>query len=353
MLAVFAGRQEAEAALRALRHDIPDQLVRLTHRTGPAAPWRADRRPSDGPDGHRPTSSTARSLCRLVGALGMVALVALASAAHWVGTTLPAGTTRSAIAADAVDAEPEPAEPAPANAADALLGAWATAEAGCDRPALSFLADREIRSAADGSAQSRAVTGYSALPQGLIGVNYGDGDEVVYAVDAAGAALVSARLGDIAIAPQRPLSLQRCGQAVALARSAAAAPSAVPVAEAFRLAIQAGDDLAAALTIAHGLSVSSPLAPGDPPPLLWAVAHERPVLIGKLVAAGADPDLRDGSGRTGLAIAVERGNADLAEALLAAGADPRIADPDGNRPLDIAAAKRDELMIDILLSYRP
>jgi len=58
--------------------------------------------------------------------------------------------------------------------------------------------------------------------------------------------------------------------------------------------------------------------------------------VGRLLNAGANPDLRDDGGRTALHHAAALGRAEMVRALIAAGADPTIMDNDGFRAVDRA-----------------
>ncbi len=78
------------------------------------------------------------------------------------------------------------------------------------------------------------------------------------------------------------------------------------------------------------------VGPSADPPLIDAVQAVRVDRVARLLAGGADPDVRDAEGRTALLAAVPTGNADLMDALLDGGADPDLAD-DGTAPLHLAA----------------
>lgn len=77
---------------------------------------------------------------------------------------------------------------------------------------------------------------------------------------------------------------------------------------------------------------ASPHAPGSDriPPLHRAVAN--PGALAALLRAGADPDSRDGAGRTALLRAYDTNRAASARLLTLAGADPTLADERGRAP---------------------
>ena len=55
-------------------------------------------------------------------------------------------------------------------------------------------------------------------------------------------------------------------------------------------------------------------------------------LAGKLLGAGADPNIARDDGTSPLLLACEKGHAEVARKLLAAGADPHLARTDGTTP---------------------
>jgi len=85
----------------------------------------------------------------------------------------------------------------------------------------------------------------------------------------------------------------------------------------------AARERAARLLLERGASPDRVRADG-PAPLARAV-RRHPALVGPLLAAGADPDVRDAAGRPVLVAASQAGRADLVRALLRAGADPDAA----------------------------
>ena len=71
--------------------------------------------------------------------------------------------------------------------------------------------------------------------------------------------------------------------------------------------------------------------------LMWAAAEGHVAVVARLVAAGADVDVRsDAGGFTPLAFAVRAGHGAAFEALVEAGADVDLALPDGTSPLHLA-----------------
>lgn len=74
-------------------------------------------------------------------------------------------------------------------------------------------------------------------------------------------------------------------------------------------------------------------------PLFAAVAHARPEVVARLLAAGADPNATNDVGHTALHVAEQRGLREIAEALRVAGADPARAADNGRTPDDYRAAK--------------
>ncbi len=100
---------------------------------------------------------------------------------------------------------------------------------------------------------------------------------------------------------------------------AVSSPAAAPPSRA--LSLPRAASLAAPATALHEAARS-----GDMPALQ------------RLVAAKADIDARDVSGRTALMLAVRGGHKSAVDALLAAGADPNAADAAGTTPLEAARA---------------
>ncbi|MBF0471347.1 MAG: ankyrin repeat domain-containing protein [Gammaproteobacteria bacterium] len=84
--------------------------------------------------------------------------------------------------------------------------------------------------------------------------------------------------------------------------------------------------------------------------VMVAVARGEPTRLQLLLEAGADPDLRQGeSGETALIQALRRGEKDLVRLLLGAGADPERVDGHGQTPLQIAAAEGKRALVQLLL----
>jgi uncharacterized protein len=73
-------------------------------------------------------------------------------------------------------------------------------------------------------------------------------------------------------------------------------------------------------------------------PLHAAAAASSPEAVTALLAAGADPNVRQNGGFTPLHAAAHRDQVELARALLDHGADPELATDDGRTAADIAAA---------------
>ena len=67
-----------------------------------------------------------------------------------------------------------------------------------------------------------------------------------------------------------------------------------------------------------------------------------------LVDAGADPNQRDGHGRTAIYSAIERGSFAAVKVLLDLGADPNQADEDGVTPMKMASKYRRGEMIKLM-----
>ena len=346
----YADASLAEHALVELRRREPDALLRLVRRTDTD---RARIDPAQAPhadDGRRRADSTlTATLVRAVGALGLVVLATLACVASFSGSDDPVVTPRSAAPTTA-DAAPPPSTAATLTLTDPgpLAGTWGPAEAACGGDIVAFLAGREVRVAA-GMARARAVASYLYEADGTFRVGFTDGGTAVYRAAPEELRLVRARVADIEITPQLPWLLTRCPDGPSGAGDGIPSVKGDTVEEAFRLAVSLGDDLAATLALAHGLSAAAPL-PGGPTPLALAMAYDRPVIVAKLLTAGVDPDARGADGRTPLSRAVLDARPVLVEALLAGGADPRRTDADGARPLDHAAAAGDEMLIDLLMA---
>lgn len=86
------------------------------------------------------------------------------------------------------------------------------------------------------------------------------------------------------------------------------------------------------------------------PNLTLAALKGETGLVIELLKAGADPDARDGQGRTPLLEAAFGGHIDTLSALLEAGADPNARDPDGWSPLMEAASKGRFEVVKLLLA---
>jgi len=75
--------------------------------------------------------------------------------------------------------------------------------------------------------------------------------------------------------------------------------------------------------------------------------------VRKLIAEGYDPNQRDSSGLTPLAVAAWTGRLDIAEVLLAAHANINLADKEGNVPLTYAVLSANEEMLGYLIGRGP
>jgi len=73
--------------------------------------------------------------------------------------------------------------------------------------------------------------------------------------------------------------------------------------------------------------------------------------VARLLAAGANPNVKDLDGRTPLHIAAEQSRADLVELLLRHGADPNARDADGETPLHKAVSVSDVALVELLLRH--
>ena len=84
-------------------------------------------------------------------------------------------------------------------------------------------------------------------------------------------------------------------------------------------------------------------------PLYVACMQGHLELAGKLLGAGADPNIARDDGTSPLLLACEKGHAEVARKLLAAGANPKIARDDGFTPLTIACQNGHSQAVDMLL----
>lgn len=95
------------------------------------------------------------------------------------------------------------------------------------------------------------------------------------------------------------------------------------------------------LLIAHGAKVDDDSTPGETP-FLGAIAWSKFGAAEELLAAGADPDARNGEGQTALHLMLKKGSdARHFEMLVRHGARGDIADADGRTAIDILRRKRD------------
>lgn len=354
----YADHGLAEHALVELRRREPEALLRLVRRTAPdsarirpvvSAPHGAPQ-PFADYERSRTTPTHTATLVRAVGALGLIVLATLACIAAFSNSDDPVATPRSAASevSGAAPSPPSTTRPLAVSDPGPLAGTWGLAETSCTEDVVTFLPGREIRVAA-GTPRARAVASYLHEVDGTLRISFADGGTALYVAEPDRLRLVRARVADIEITPQLPWLLRRCPTGAAGVGNDMPEVQGDAVEEAFRLAVRVGDDLAATLALAHGLSATVPL-PGGPDPLALAMAYDRAVIVAKLLTAGADPDSRGGDGRTPLSRAVLDARPALVEALLAGGADPRRTDADGARPLDHAAAVGDEELIDLLMA---
>lgn len=352
-----------------MRQREPDAWFRIVHRsddttTAPPEPapralpslTNTEERPRTGiRERPRPAGTGAARVAGLLGLAGLLALV-LAAGLGAFGPAEP--LSRSAlVAGDSGAAGETPALPDPfagaAGVPAALAGRWSPPGADCAAGEVRFLPGHELRTAADGGRRALAVDGYRQEDGGAVQIAYAGGATVTYASAPARLVIRRARIAGIEIAPQRALELVRCsGPTVPLPAGTTMVLAQLPDTPqaAFRLAVEAHDDLAAALAIARGLPVSAPLSATGPMPIELAVRQGRSVLVGKLAAAGGDPNQAGAGGAPLLLLATRAQDVAVVEALLAAGADPRRRGPDGTSALEQAAALDNQLLVDILFA---
>lgn len=104
--------------------------------------------------------------------------------------------------------------------------------------------------------------------------------------------------------------------------------------------------------LGRGYMITSLVSKGAPPPLLVEAAHHGHAdLCALLIDAGAEPDARDGQGRSALYRAAEGGHAAAVEALLARGAAIDLAARSGETPLTVAARNGHAAVVQVLLRH--
>ena len=364
-LAGFFDQESAEMVLAQLQRREPNSMFRIVHRLQPDTETAVPRIGATGEKRTRPTrqrralpppsdQGTVQRLARTTGALGLVALVALACAARWGASPLSDGSrsTASGLAISAPGGSVPEGDPA--LVPEVLAGRWSTAGGDCASSAVLFQPHRELRVASDGSVQALSIDSYVSEVDGTVRISFAGGFTATYTAEADRLVLTRARVSRIDIAAQDPLVLSRCdplGGPVIAATSIE--PTQLPntPTDAFRLAVRVGDDLAATLALARGMRTAQPVASGmSTAPLHWVVIHGRSVLVSKLVTVGADPNAMADNGLTMLSLAVQRQDVATVEALITAGADPGRTNRNGTLPLDLAAASDNQLLIDILFA---
>jgi ankyrin repeat protein len=102
----------------------------------------------------------------------------------------------------------------------------------------------------------------------------------------------------------------------------------------------------------RGYMITSLVSKGAPPPLLAEAARNGHVdLSALLLDAGAEPNMRDGQGRSPLYWAAAAGQAAVVELLLARGADIHLGARSGDTPLVVAAQNGHERVVQLLLEH--
>jgi len=106
------------------------------------------------------------------------------------------------------------------------------------------------------------------------------------------------------------------------------------------------------LPLERGYMITSLVSKGMPPPLLVEAARSGHAgLCALLLDAGADPDVRDGHGRSPLYWAAATGQVAVVELLLARSADIHLAARSGDTPLVVAAQNGHEDVVRALLEH--
>lgn len=112
-------------------------------------------------------------------------------------------------------------------------------------------------------------------------------------------------------------------------------------------AIRANDEAELVRMIQEGFDVDyHPF--GHPPPLIFAIKHQRPDMVQTLLLHGADPDLPDRDGATALHYAVMLNEAQCVLQLLRYGADKSILNNNGKRAQDIASSIGSKRIVSLL-----
>lgn len=108
------------------------------------------------------------------------------------------------------------------------------------------------------------------------------------------------------------------------------------------------------LLLRHGALVDGREGPEDATPLLRAVQRNHIEVVRLLLAAGADPNVRDHRGDSPLRMCAAKGYVDVARLLLRCGATKTINEWGGDRPmtaLGLAALDLQVDMVKLLLAY--
>lgn len=108
------------------------------------------------------------------------------------------------------------------------------------------------------------------------------------------------------------------------------------------------------LLLRHGAMVDGRDGPDDSTPLLVAVQRNHIEAVRLLLAAGADPNVRDHRGDSPLRICAAKGYVDVARLLLLCGATKTIDEWGGDRPMTALGLAARDLQVDmakLLLAY--
>lgn len=131
-------------------------------------------------------------------------------------------------------------------------------------------------------------------------------------------------------------------------------PTWTPLKAAIEELTEQGPVASLVLLLRHGATVTASSIPGDATPLLVAVFCRQPEATRLLLAAGADPNVRDAEGDSPLRLAVSQGDSATVSLLLQCGATGSINDsggPNGRNALGIATSTLNIPMIELLLRF--